>query len=209
MKSIAVLTFALSAAFATHAALAADLPNRKQSPTQMVVPPAFSWNGIYGGINGGMLNAEAGGSGKAIVGNVSGGALGLTAGYNVQMPSNIVIGVETDYGILNADGNGTTGSGKIENLTSIRARAGIAMNTLFPYVTGGYAGGSVKATNTTSNTDFVNGWTVGAGAEYAISSNISAKAEALYVNLGDANVPGGTKAGYDGGLYRVGLNYHF
>lgn len=209
MKTIATLGLALSAAVVSTAALAADLPNRKQAPAQIVAPRTFSWNGVYGGLNGGLLNFNSNGADKAVVGNASGGILGLTAGYNAQMPNNIVLGVEADYGMSNADGTGT-GSGKIESLTTIRARAGVAMDKILPYVTGGYAGGNVKATNGgSSNTDFVSGWTAGAGAEYSISSNISAKAEALYVNLGEVDVPTGTKAGYDGGLYRVGINYHF
>lgn len=210
MKTLATLGLALTAACVSTAALAADLPNRKQAPAQIVAPRIFSWNGVYGGLNGGLLNADATGSGKATVGNVSGGLLGLTAGYNAQLPSNIVAGVEVDYGLSNADGSTANGSGKIESLMTIRARAGLAMDRLLPYVTGGYAGGNVKLSDgVNTNSTFANGWTAGAGAEYAITDSISAKAEALYVTLDKSSVPDGSKAGYDGGVYRVGLNYHF
>lgn len=204
MKTLATLGLAASVAIVSTAALAADLPNRKQAPAPIVAPRAFMWNGAYAGLNGGYLNFDAHGTGAADAGDVSGGLLGLTAGYNVQMPSNIVLGVEADYGMSNADGSGTA---KIESLATIRARAGVTMDRLLPYVTGGYAGGNVKVE--ANGSDYVSGWTAGAGAEYALSDNLSAKAEALYVDIGDATTSGSNKAGYTGGLYRVGINYHF
>lgn len=204
MKAIATLSLAAAVALVSTAAFAADLPNKKKAPASIVAPRTFSWNGVYAGINGGYINTNAHGDAASTAGDVSGGLFGLTAGYNAQMPNNVVLGVEGDYGMSNADGSGT---GKITSVATARVRAGLAMDRLLPYVTAGYAGANVK---TTSSNDFVNGWTAGAGAEYAISDNLSAKAEALYVNFDKAQTvsPAG-KVGYEGGLYRVGLNYHF
>ncbi len=76
------------------------------------------------------------------------------------------------------------------------------------------------------------GWTVGGGAEYALSSHWSAKVEALYYDLGRTNlnttpasietIGGGTGIGsifgsanralstqWTGGLARFGVNYRF
>jgi outer membrane immunogenic protein len=59
------------------------------------------------------------------------------------------------------------------------------------------------------------GWTVGAGIEYGIVSNVSVKAEYLYVNLGDFNcglncglAPSGSVS-FDANVFRAGLNVHF
>ncbi len=68
------------------------------------------------------------------------------------------------------------------------------------------------------------GWTVGAGAEYAFTDNITAKFEYLYYNLGSSNAvtvgnalalaafPGvfaTEKLTYDGSIVRAGINYKF
>jgi len=210
MKTFATLGLVAAVAVVSTTAFASDLPNRKKAPAPIVAPRSFAWNGVYLGLNGGYLNVDSYGSGSATVGNASGGIFGLTAGYNAQLPNNVVLGAETDYGMANADGSGNPGSGKVESLLTARVRAGLAMDRLLPYVTAGYAGANVKLSDgTTTDKSFANGWTAGAGAEYAFSDNLSAKAEAFYVKLGKGDVPDATKAGYDGGLYRVGLNYHF
>ncbi len=210
MRSIFLFGLAISPAIVSSAAIAADLPNRKQPPAQVLSSPAHSWTGAYLGLNGGLVDANATGTDRAIIGDASGGIFGLTAGFNAQMPSNIVVGIEGDYGMSDADGSGTIGSGKIESLTTIRARAGVAFDRVLPFVTGGYAGGQVELANGANrDAEFVNGWTVGGGAEYAFSSNLSAKAEALYVELEDADVPTSDEAGYQAGVYRLGLNYRF
>jgi outer membrane immunogenic protein len=58
------------------------------------------------------------------------------------------------------------------------------------------------------------GWTVGAGLEYAVTENISAKAEYRYSQFdgSDKTSPavGGTeKASFHTHDVRIGLNYHF
>jgi outer membrane immunogenic protein len=71
------------------------------------------------------------------------------------------------------------------------------------------------------------GWTAGAGVEWKLSSNWSAKAEYLYYDLGSASYSGtpiattigggtafstnaiGSTARFNGSVARVGLNYDF
>lgn len=210
MRSAFLFGIATSSAFISSAAIAADLPNRKQPPAQIPVSQNVSWTGAYLGLNGGLVDANATGTDRAIIGNANGGVFGVTGGFNAQMPSNIVVGIEGDYGMSNADGTGTVGSGKIETLTTIRARAGVAIDRVLPFITGGYAGGQLELVNGGSrDTEYVNGWTMGGGAEYAFSDNVSAKAEALYIELDEADVPTADEAGYKAGIYRLGLNYRF
>ena len=72
------------------------------------------------------------------------------------------------------------------------------------------------------------GWTIGAGAEYAITDNITLKAEYLYVDLGSStfSTPAAAfpvasnlaafnglyatgKINYDASIFRAGVNYKF
>ena len=84
-------------------------------------------------------------------------------------------------------------------------------------LSGGLAFGNVKATSPTFTgaTETNAGWTVGAGLEVAITRNWTAKAEYLYVSLGDIKC--GLNCGFQAvdnvnfhtHLLRGGLNYRF
>ena len=53
-------------------------------------------------------------------------------------------------------------------------------------------------------------WTAGVGAEFGFAPNWSAKIEYLYVDLSDARFSiTGMSNGYQFGLVRAGVNYHF
>jgi outer membrane immunogenic protein len=170
-------------------------------------------------------------------------------GYNYQSGIS-VFGVEADADWLNVkstvntardpffSGKGTAAasfSSSIDWLVTARARAGIAATpALLLYVTGGLAVAGVnvryQSSATTvgpllSNSLSVNetkyGWTAGFGAEYALGSNWSVKAEYLRVLLGDTtvNVPfdqasapgltGSIKVSQNIDLIRAGINYKF
>jgi outer membrane immunogenic protein len=208
------------------AAAAADLPPAPPTTPYYKAPPynpAYNWSGFYVGINGG------GGWGRSdwtttSSFNTSGGLVGGTVGYNYQM-NQVVLGVEGD--IDWADINGTTntvctsatGSGcKTSDswLSTVRGRLGYAADRFMPYVTGGLAVGDIKASGPgLSGVDSTNaGWTVGGGIEFAIAGNWTAKAEYLYVDLG--NVSCGVACGaptqnvsWHANIGRVGINYRF
>ena len=60
---------------------------------------------------------------------------------------------------------------------------------------------------------YLNGFAVGLGAEYALTTKISVKGEYLFTGFGQQGFFGGTRdAASSGGnisLLRAGLNYHF
>lgn len=130
-------------------------------------------------------------------------------------------------------------------LGTARVRLGFTMtpSTLL-YATGGLAYGEVKSSfaisqahlggaglvtgaNAGSFSEVRAGWTVGAGAEWALASNWSVKAEYLYYDLGSVNYPGGlllatvpvntprysisssASADFTGNIARVGVNYRW
>jgi outer membrane immunogenic protein len=214
----------ISLAALTGTAAAADLPPR-MAPQPYYKAPAevqvYNWTGFYIGINGG------GGFGRSqwdSIGSsfdVSGGLVGGTVGYNYQF-GQAVVGVEGD--IDWADINGTTntacpfGCKTTDNwLSTVRGRLGYAADRFMPFITGGAAFGDIRASTPgfagASNTEA--GWTVGAGLEFAIAGNWTAKAEYLYVDLGKFNcgISCGAAAtdnvSFTTNLVRAGVNYRF
>jgi outer membrane immunogenic protein len=207
----------------TGTAAAADLPPR-MAPAPYYKAPAevqvYNWTGFYIGINGG------GGFGRSqwdSTGSfdVSGGLVGGTVGYNYQF-GQAVVGVEGD--IDWADINGTTNSAcpfgcKTTDtwLSTVRGRLGYAADRFMPFVTGGAAFGDIRAsTPGFAGANQTNaGWTVGAGLEFAIAGNWTAKAEYLYVDLGKFNcgtscsVLATDNVSFKTNLIRAGVNYRF
>jgi outer membrane immunogenic protein len=207
----------------TGTAAAADLPPRPAPAPYYKAPvavPVYNWTGFYIGINGG------GGFGRSQWDstsgfNTSGGLVGGTVGYNYQFGKGVV-GLEGD--IDWADINGTTNTAcpfgcKTSDhwLSTVRGRLGYAADRFMPFVTGGAAFGDIRASTPgfagANNTNA--GWTVGAGLEFAIAGNWTAKAEYLYVNLGKFNC--GISCGamvtdnvsFTTNLVRAGVNYRF
>jgi outer membrane immunogenic protein len=213
MKKHASL-LALAIACSTGAALAADLPLRKEAPVYIPPAPILTWAGFYGGAN-------LGGSWGANRGNNGGVSGGVEGGYNFQFNS-FVAGVEADFqGTSITSGGGYRGLylGPVLNRISlpwfgtIRGRAGYLVTpTLLVYGTGGFAYGEVDAQ---SWTNVPTGWTAGGGVEWMFAPNWSAKVEYLYTDLSAGNATGGL--GFNFGYHfhpqfntvRAGVNYHF
>jgi outer membrane immunogenic protein len=176
---------------------------------------------------------------------------GLQAGYNMQFGA-LVAGVETDiqFGDLKKSASFTGGSvlgtqlttsakSEISYLGTLRARLGFTpAERLLVYATGGLAYGEVKTSGSVvgvqapalvwsgSNSQVKVGYAIGAGAEFAITDNLTVKAEYLYYDLGKTTVNAlGNAAvrglaplnGIDyvsrtentGSLVRGGVNYKF
>jgi outer membrane immunogenic protein len=140
----------------------------------------------------------------------SGFAGGVQAGYNWQSGP-WVFGVEGDLQATGADD--TFAPWKFSNpwFGTVRGRAGYAFNNIYLYGTGGLAFGELRAeTFGLSETHTNAGWTVGAGAEFGLVQNWTAKIEYLYVDLSNSNFSiTGVSNGYRFGLVRAGVNYHF
>ncbi|MEW6767342.1 MAG: outer membrane protein [Pseudomonadota bacterium] len=186
-------------------AQAADLGYRRAEP-YAVQPQVYSWVGPYIGANlgygwGDITNNPTRPSG--LLG-------GLQAGYNWQNGA-WVFGLEGDVQISGADD--TFAPWKFSNpwFGTARGRVGYAFNNVLVYGTGGLAFGEVSGQNffLTENHGTI-GWTAGGGVEMALNRNWSAKAEYLYVDLSDKNFTiTGLPNGYQFGVIRLGVNYHF
>ncbi len=175
---------------------------------------------------------------------------GVTLGYNLQFnQSPVVMGIEGEAGYLRLQrsfvdpnsipvGSDTLNAAKIGDWYAVlAARFGYSWNRTLVYVKGGGAITDIKATVSdtctlgpcspgtiaASGSKTVSGFALGAGLEWAWTSNISVKAEYLFLGLnhfvlascgaGGAAAAGSTFCwNHDfGGIHtaKVGLNYRF
>ena len=204
MNRLVLGAVALTAAGWTASAQAADLPY--SAYTANPPPGGFSWARPYIGGNLGY----AWGSVDNNLTRPSGLSGGVQAGYNWQTGS-WVFGVEGDIQATGAED--TFAPWKFSNpwFGTVRGRVGYALSNILFYGTGGLAFGELRGeTFGLSESHTTAGWTAGVGAEFGFASSWSAKIEYLYVDL--ANDPftiTGRSNGYQFGLVRAGVNYHF
>ncbi len=142
--------------------------------------------------------------------NPSGFAGGGQVGYNWQS-GQFVFGGETDIQFSGADD--TFAPYKFSNpwFGTLRGRAGIALNNILLYATGGFAYGDLKGELPgLSETKTHTGWAGGLGMEVGFTPNWSAKVEYLYMDLASRSysITGGDN-GLQANMVRFGINYHF
>jgi outer membrane immunogenic protein len=231
VKKFIAVAAAIAAFGVVSAASAADLPRKAPAYSPPVMAPAFSWTGVYIGINGGWgwgdstwTNRSNGiNSGEF---NVDGGLVGGTVGINYQFGS-WVFGLESDLNaswIKGSQGGvfcGAPRSCQTENtwLGTARGRLGYAWDRWMLYATGGAAYGDLKMTPPAPDTFTARstvGWTAGAGVEYAFAGPWSVKLEYLYVDLGKTacasitcSLAGGVDVDFKTSVIRGGINYRF
>lgn len=200
--------------------------------------------GINGGYAFGSTDWSSPGAGILGTGtfNTNGGLVGGTAGFNFQS-GQIVYGIEGDWDWADISGSSSNTTSTIDPalicgtagalacryqtssnwLSTIRGRVGYAFDRVMIYATGGGAAGDVKATFSNPNTGFTGstnstewGWTAGGGIEAALTENITAKVEYLFVDLQNGNCSpticgGGTAVpvSFDASIVRAGLNFKF
>jgi len=205
--SKAVFAAVAVAATGLVSAQAADLPYRPRTPYTVNQPlNAFSWAGPYLGGNLGYSWGSVDNNPTKPAGLLG----GVQGGYNWQTGA-FVFGVEGDLQLNAAED--TFAPWKFSNpwFGTVRGRAGYAFNNVLFYGTGGLAFGSLRAeTFGLTETHTSAGWTAGVGAEFGLAQNWTAKIEYLYVDLSDSRFSlTGQSNGYQFGLVRAGVNYHF
>lgn len=186
------LTFisALLVSFGVVAASqAADLPPRRALLNPAPAIPVFTWTGLYVGING-----------AALEGKRSDFAVGGTLGFNYQI-DRVVLGVEGDLAYTDTKGLDR------DYLGTVRARIGYAFGPVLPYATGGYAYRNISLGNGFDRSQ--HGWVVGGGLEYALTTDVSVKAEYLYADFGRTPLVFGKKDDGRVDVVRLGVNYRF
>ncbi|MDI1267437.1 MAG: carbohydrate porin [bacterium] len=209
-------------------AVAADL--RLKAPA---LAPAFDWSGFYIGGHTGYGR----GAGSAVLtdplavsvnNSVFSGVIGgVQGGYNMRLPSGLLLGVEADltfpnYLISNSIIATLTGAQnevvqQLDYVGTVRGRLGYASGHWLLYATGGFAYAGERYINTPDvgpdqkHVHVRPGWAAGGGVEYGFAPHWSIKAEYLYTQFDRANVrfPSGaqyTSTALDLQQVRIGLN---
>ena len=230
MRKILLGGVALTALAAAFPSFAADLPpNAAPSESYYAPSPVFNWTGFYLGINTGYGFGAFTGGGATPFATADASTYGGTAGYNYQI-NQFVVGVESDLDWASFKSSKIylpgpiTETAKLDDLWTLRGRAGYAMDNVLLFVTGGYAGGVIRS-NLTDGTlpipaggptygssNYSNGYAFGGGLEYAFTSAISAKAEYLYTSLDKQSIFNGahsTSVALHESLVRGGIDFHF
>ncbi|MGC2774256.1 MAG: carbohydrate porin [Bradyrhizobium sp.] len=212
--------------------MAADLP--PNLPLKAAARSAiYDWTGFY---LGGHFGYGGGGFGPgtnplpeqgAFLPNSGTGLIGgYQTGYNRQLANHVMLGFEADAtfpsppdapALTPAPFNTT-----LDHVGTVRGRIGYAFGPWMPYLTGGFAW---RHTHVNLNDDtktivssvghYQTGWTAGAGVEFAVSGNWSAKGEYDHVDLSrrmyDLSGFGlpAVNVGPRIHLFKFGLNYRF
>ncbi len=199
------MSFAFLSRAACAGVLAAGLSAPASAQDYYSAYPAI-WTGFYAGAHGGYGWAldEPGGF------DVSGGLLGMHAGYNYQM-GQTVLGIEGDYtGSWMEDTRGS-GAGPVtldvDYFASLRARLGYTVGSALVYGTIGYAWAEAGTSGLgVGRTSDFGGLVLGAGVDYKFAPNWSARVEGLSYWLepdNSANVDD-----LDAAAIRAGVTWH-
>ncbi|NJO54530.1 MAG: porin family protein [Bacteroidales bacterium] len=206
-------------------ASAADLSARRYEP--VAASYAFNWTGFYVGGHLGYgwgtndwtaPSWYAGELDTDFDGFVGGGQLG----FNYQM-GNIVLGLQGDISGANLEGtvydiNGNWLKNEATWLASVTARLGFTADRALFYVKGGAAWTDIDSTAGVVGIDVYkksetrDGWTLGAGVEYAFAPNWTTFVEYDYYDFGNKNtIFGGNlyKVDTDVSVVKAGINYRF
>ena len=156
---------------------------------------------------------------------------GLQAGYQVILPSRLLLGAEVDFSGANymepdqvlsyrATRTGSANE-QLEYVATLRGRLGYAMDGWTPFLTSGFAWASTRVSRTDSATgnedatpgNLRAGYAIGGGIDYPLDHRWSARAEYIYTDLGLRgflfSAPARYDSQYDFHRFRVGLNYRF
>jgi outer membrane immunogenic protein len=184
----------------------------------------------------------------SVEGTDNGWTAGVQGGYNWQSGCTL-FGFETDWNWADLDSSIFSTDGQpgaaLDKLTvkselswfgTVRGRAGVVVDNVLLYTTGGLAyartkgswttenilaGGPLVETFSTSETRW--GWVAGGGTEWAVGSNITIKSEALYMQFEDQDSTFNSRQATLNGnpptkrfdeqdsaaVARVGVNYRF
>jgi outer membrane immunogenic protein len=204
MTKLLFVTAALAALIASPA-LAADI-RRPPPPVYKAPPPppvlaVYNWSGCYlGGHAGGLFATKewTGNNGADLGSHDANGYLaGAQVGCNIQV-GNWVFGVQGDYAYVDAEGSNVSNvnranrnRSKIESLSSVTGRFGLAYDRFLGYVKGGaaweednYDISSLAGVTVATASELRSGYTVGVGAEYAVTNNVTWFVEYNFYDFG-------------------------
>ena len=198
---------------------------------------SFNWGGAYIGGQVGYGWGTSGFSGSHPDGDFSFDGIssdgflgGIYAGYNFDTGANLVLGIDGDFtgstikrsiALYDEDEGAFRGETKLQWSGAVRARAGYALDRFLPYIAGGVAFGRIKDTahfeseEVPSQQKTKTGWTIGGGADYALTDNVIMRLEYRYTDFGkrDHDFGEGVEGSFNGKTttndIRLGVAYKF
>lgn len=199
----------------------------------VVVDSAYNWSGVYvGGQIGYVFDGSADYEYEPddpdpdfnfynYENDLDGFIGGIYAGYNYQFTNGIVLGGEADivWGDVEdssiAPGDDVfSASTDIDWIGSARVRLGYAIDRFLPYVTGGVAFSHFDFEELEfgdfygeADGDLI-GWTVGVGAEYAVTDNWIIRGEYRYTDFGEENFTSNVAGDVTDDVYDVDIDIH-
>jgi outer membrane immunogenic protein len=229
LSGTAISTVAIASAFA-------QTPARGPAPA----PQPFTWTGFYvGGHVGSLTHTSTVADGNDWFGGFGVGAtydfsrtttaFGVQGGFNWQW-SWLVLGIEGDLTSAPSSRGagfafaGTHTTSAFTSMMTVRGRAGVAIDRLLLYGTGGFAEAHLINRVDDAANPFVaarntrpTGAVFGAGVEYAFANNWTARVEYLRANFNDemqvVGPPGGGTYQFvfhdSVEVVRAGLNFKF
>jgi outer membrane immunogenic protein len=237
-KLIVSAAVAISALAGVGAASAADMAPQYTKAPPIATAAIYDWTGFYIGAQVGwsqIRDSQTLASPTFVpitdFSHANGVVGGVHAGYNFQA-SQFVFGVEGDIEGSSIGNNylvgppfsaSSYGTNKLNWEGSLRGRVGFAVDRVLFYGTGGWAFGQFNDYYS-SGAPFLelssgtrNGWTAGAGLEYALPQNWTVRAEYRYTDWGshtnNLNVflapPGISVDRVTQQAVRVGVSYKF
>jgi outer membrane immunogenic protein len=213
LAGVATAAFACGAAAADLPAA----PGPSYYPAVVTPVPYYNWTGIYFGANAAVAWASQENTATtdvptaALISTTSSNSTGFGGGGQVGanwfFSPSFVLGLEGDFDaltnsttILSSDGSNQH-VGKLKYLSTVRGRFGLTADRFMVYVTGGVAWGEGQVTRSqlsgTANNAVPGtvesittnriGWTAGAGVEYAIFQDWTARLEYRFTQLDSVN----------------------
>jgi outer membrane immunogenic protein len=198
------------------------------------LPPPVIWRGFYlgGNIGGawGTSSVSDNLTSASFDRDNNGFVGGVQVGYNYQI-GNLVLGVEWDFDWTSIDASGNISapgvigplqvSADTEWISTLAGRIGLALERTLVYIKvgGGWVRNEASITQLTTGTSVTasntsSAWLVGAGFEYALAPNWTAKFEYDFLGLSDKTLPGfagsrGFALDRDIQQVKVGINFKF
>jgi outer membrane immunogenic protein len=168
----------------------------------------LDWSGAYFGVEAGYGWNRW--DGPSFIDNVDGALLGLYGGYNFQAGS-FVYGidgsVDFSFADFEYDFDSTEKMGWSGNL---RARFGVAFDSLLLYAAAGAAGAEATVDDQTSGhaSDWQFGWTAAGGAEFAFSPHLTGRLDLSFTDYGTFGFFG-TPVDITTTAVKAGIGYRF
>lgn len=227
MKKILLGTVGLVALSASVPALAADLAPYTKAP--VIAAPDYNWTAFYIGAHAG--GAIAGGIVDPTSGDTADGQYlgGVQVGADYQFAPHWVVGLEGEYSWLSSNNTAVNFPGGFiysndeRALGSVTGRLGYVIGPALLYSKAGYAYSDYRQTLTLGGAPVAfgldgsrkSGFSVGAGIEYLMTSNWSAKFEYQYYDFGNSTfvtpVPLAAFGAFNNNehVVKFGVNYRF